>query len=1035
MPRSRVQRVRSDIKTSMKKTFIFAGITGLLLGLQFLTTQAVSTLSSVQVGTNPIAGSVLQTNGATSTWVTTSSLGISGGGGSGTVGPASSTQVAFFNSSTTITGSSTFTFATTTYNTSTTMLSVIMFEGIANADQFPGSDIDAQIQNAYNALPSNGGQVFVPAGVFNASTSIVINTAGKVLNLVCAAGGGLYDNGGTVIHYTPSNFGTQFKYDVQNFVSAGTGIQNCNFIGPAGSGNSGSSVTSSSVAISIGGTNGAFGFNLQNVHVSGYGTDFYVGSNVAFLNIDKSVLNKAGVVFYAPQLNGGGENNRIANSVLADGNSATGSIADKCFNIQISGNTEFTLQNDSFDDCQEYSNQYGGTLNVIKNIANHYEDPNYGATGAYDFIQGISGQAGSFVIDDVGNDFQQDANSGLPNQYITSGGTFNSTDDNLQLEGGNGAVPVAHFVTAQDSNDITNIQGLTQNYGNTSAVAAVTYNVGTNLYAPNGLYYGNSLIYSQSTSTTVFGSTVNFPNLTIGKFLALDGNGNVVTTSTPSGSGGGLASTTPFSAGYLPVISSSGTLTNSVIYQNQNTGYLYSRSITVTSTGAVASGTNLNFPMLVSSTVASWATVANGGRIKNLVNSPTGIQEPADLVFATSTACSPLNFETESYTSSTGALVDWVNVPSVSTGTVIYACYGNSAVTKDQSHPSSTWNSNYATVYHFPTVSGALNASDSTSNASNGVINGGTQATVGEIDGAASTTGGAFVNVSVGSTVGIGNTNTYSAWALATSFNSTNDNILAQGNSMWLFTGNGSGGCNSNLTVYGSAFTCAGAPSMATGTWNMLTVTRAGTSTNGYIAYVNGVQVFATTRSSVDATGTTLAIGNRSDQSTSWNGKIDEVNVLTSVLTPQWILTQYNNQSSPSTFYAIGSESSLTNTNVGIGTTSPSSTLYVVGTSTISGNFSLNGVATFIGSSTIVTPSIGGTITSGGCDFATSSIDSSYTSSTTAFITTPQNDPGTTLGGAWAYALITAPGIMTTRVCANVTLTPSSTPYIVKIIK
>lgn len=109
--------------------------------------------------------------------------------------------------------------------------------------------------------------------------------------------------------------------------------------------------------------------------------------------------------------------------------------------------------------------------------------------------------------------------------------------------------------------------------------------------------------------------------------------------------------------------------------------------------------------------------------------------------------------------------------------------------------------------------------------------------------------------------------------------------------------------------------------------------------------------------------------------------------------------------------------------NVGIGTSTPDSSLDVKGN------------VRFEASSTVVTPTIGGAIVSGGCDSATSSIDTSVTSSTASFVTTPQNDPGATLGGTWAYSFLSAPGTLTTRVCANVTVTPNSTPYVVKIIK
>lgn len=138
-------------------------------------------------------------------------------------------------------------------------------------------------------------------------------------------------------------------------------------------------------------------------------------------------------------------------------------------------------------------------------------------------------------------------------------------------------------------------------------------------------------------------------------------------------------------------------------------------------------------------------------------------------------------------------------------------------------------------------------------------------------------------------------------------------------------------------------------------------------------------------------------------------------------------------QSGPANFSStITTNSIAANSLVGISATG---TLIATGTPTVLSGATLAGITTFTGSSTLVTPSIGGAITGGGCDSATSSIDASYTSSTTGFITTPQNDPGTSLGGAFFYSFITAPGVLTTRVCAGVTVTPNTTPYVVKIFK
>jgi hypothetical protein len=105
---------------------------------------------------------------------------------------------------------------------------------------------------------------------------------------------------------------------------------------------------------------------------------------------------------------------------------------------------------------------------------------------------------------------------------------------------------------------------------------------------------------------------------------------------------------------------------------------------------------------------------------------------------------------------------------------------------------------------------------------------------------------------------------------------------------------------------------------------------------------------------------------------------------------------------------------------VGVDTVSPSSTLHVVGN------------IQFSSSSTVITPSISGALVGLGCDSATTSIDTTVSSSTAAFITTPQNDPGT---GVWFYSFLSAPNLITTRVCSDVAVTPNASTYVVKIIK
>ena len=159
-------------------------------------------------------------------------------------------------------------------------------------------------------------------------------------------------------------------------------------------------------------------------------------------------------------------------------------------------------------------------------------------------------------------------------------------------------------------------------------------------------------------------------------------------------------------------------------------GYTNMRAITISHT-KVPNTDQTNFPVLISlpaNTYADLKTTANGGS----VTSANGY----DIVFTSDAGGTiPLAYEREGYSGTTGAMIDWVNVPTVShtTDTVIYLFYGNSSVTTDQSNARGTWNSNYMGVWHFPNGT-TLSANDSTSNGNNGTINGAT-ATSGEIEG------------------------------------------------------------------------------------------------------------------------------------------------------------------------------------------------------------------------------------------------------------------------------------------------------------
>ena len=51
-----------------------------------------------------------------------------------------------------------------------------------------------------------------------------------------------------------------------------------------------------------------------------------------------------------------------------------------------------------------------------------------------------------------------------------------------------------------------------------------------------------------------------------------------------------------------------------------------------------------------------------------------------------------------------------------------------------------------------------------------------------------------------------------------------------------------------------------------------------------------------------------MNLGSDSGGGSVFNGLIDEVRISNTARSPSWILTEYNNQNNPSTFYTIGSE-------------------------------------------------------------------------------------------------------------------------------
>ena len=320
--------------------------------------------------------------------------------------------------------------------------------------------------------------------------------------------------------------------------------------------------------------------------------------------------------------------------------------------------------------------------------------------------------------------------------------------------------------------------------------------------------------------------------------------------------------------------------------------YLYKKAITIDHT-KVSGGADLsNFPVLISMTDADLKTVGNGGKVQD--------GSGYDIVFMDSTETTQLDHEIEKYVASTGEIEMWVRIPTLShmADTTIYLYFDNSGISTSQENVHGVWDSNFKGVYHLGNGS-TLSVADSTSNANNGT-NSGATATTGQIDGGANFNG-TSASISIPNFALGSSTVTMTAWV---NYSSTSGNMIIEKkvvNQAWeLFFESGILRLRGNNT----SNTLTATPP-ASG-WHRFTGVITGTT--GTIL-IDGVQVANGTVDPVSDVGTNpLYIGAGVDFSAYYySGIIDEVRISNTNRSNGWDATEYANQNSPSTFYAVGS--------------------------------------------------------------------------------------------------------------------------------
>ncbi|KKM67490.1 hypothetical protein LCGC14_1470580, partial [marine sediment metagenome] len=341
------------------------------------------------------------------------------------------------------------------------------------------------------------------------------------------------------------------------------------------------------------------------------------------------------------------------------------------------------------------------------------------------------------------------------------------------------------------------------------------------------------------------------------------------------------------------------------------------KPITIDNTEVFGSSDHLNFPVLISLS-GNWLKTTTADPTNGRIENANGY----DIIFKNSTGTTQLDHEIESYdgSASGGTLIAWVRIPTLyyNTDTVIYIYYGNTCISSSLENVTGVWNDDYAAVWHLsqtPDTDGGtdeildsnnsnhgdslnMEAGDQTTDRINGVLN---------FDGTDEQ-----ITIVANAALDLSTNFTVSGWFYKNT--SGTENLIYSAGTIntqyWTVRSDPSDKIEFNVDGTGG---WASSTAIGTGAWHHMAVVKAGDAGTNMSFYVDGQPNGTATVGSVPAaTGQTRAIGYRPESNDFyWAGKLDEIRVLSTARSADWIKTEYYNQEDSSTFYTIGDEDDL----------------------------------------------------------------------------------------------------------------------------
>jgi len=336
--------------------------------------------------------------------------------------------------------------------------------------------------------------------------------------------------------------------------------------------------------------------------------------------------------------------------------------------------------------------------------------------------------------------------------------------------------------------------------------------------------------------------------------------------------------------------------------------YAYRRILTIDHT-KVPNTDQTDFPVLVSGTYPSLATLANGGHVQDangydiiLTSDPTGQI--------------PLDFEIDNYNPVNGQMAIWVRIPTLShtLDTPVYLWYGNPNITASQENQAGVWKNNFLSVYHFGNGS-AVGLQDSGS--SGYALTGSATPATGMIG------GGAGFNGDPTQYLSYENASAYPGGSSAVTLEAWTQFPASGGGAVFGYGDNGYNGARITLDIgptgpgmdfrnigpYTTSATIDTNWHHVVGTYDGGRVTTATTQ-----LYVDGVQLSENDNDGFVFVDTTeLKIGGIPTVTycCAFSGSVDEVRVSSGVRSADWIATEFNSESSPTSFYRLSAENAV----------------------------------------------------------------------------------------------------------------------------